>query len=169
MSTIILLLIACGCFMGYSIISRFEQRQKRTKADKIKANIEERVRIDRNIAVLQVELPRRRKIFDESVTIIQKTNNPDVLLRRMDVVRDFVRWAFEQQANGLPIKLDKNREQSQEDANRFCNFHIVRVAHYVSKHTRKNVFTNLIRLRSALNESENKDEAYNEITTLIKE
>lgn len=123
--------------------------------------------IYQQIAILKVEYPRRRQIFDESVSIIQKTNNPDVLFRRMDAVRDFVIWAFEQEAKGLPIKLDKNKEEMQEETNRFCNFHCVRVAHYVSEHTRKNVFTDLIRLCGSLSECSNKDEAYREIDGLI--
>lgn len=123
--------------------------------------------IYQQIAILKIEYPRRRQIYDESVAIVQKTNNPDVLFRRMNTVRDFVKWAFEQQAKGLPIKLDKNKEEMQEEINRFCNFHCVRVAHYVSDHTRKNVFTNLIRLRGSLIECSNQDEAYREIDGLI--
>lgn len=63
--------------------------------------------IYQQIAILKIEYPRRRQIFDESVAIVQKTNNFDVLFRRMDAVHGFIKWAFEQQAKGFPIKLEK--------------------------------------------------------------
>lgn len=141
MNIMLLLLIACVCFVGAALISRHEKRLKSGNGGESKANVEAEINSYKNMAVLQTSYPHHRQIYDESIAIIKKTNNPDVLFRCMEEMR--------------------------EETNRFCNFHCVRVAHYVSEHTRKNVFTDLIRLRGSLSECSNKDEAYREIDGLI--
>lgn len=119
-------------------------------------------------AILKIEYPRRQQIFDESLAIMQKTNNPDVLIRRYDVITDFVEWFFEQKEKGLPLKADKTKEQMNDDIPAFFNFHAARIANHISEHTpKKNRHQCLMSLLSALKDCRNKEEAHIEISELI--
>lgn len=89
------------------------------------------------IATLQIEFPRRRQIFNESISIIQRTNNPDVLLRRYNEVQEFVSWSYAQRDNGLPVKINETKEQMNEKLPVFFNFHAARIAHHVAEHSPK--------------------------------
>ena len=59
------------------------------------------------MAILKIEYPRRQQIFNESVAIMQRTNNPDVLIRRYSELTDFVDWFFAQKEKGLPLRADE--------------------------------------------------------------
>jgi hypothetical protein len=67
------------------------------------------------LSILKIEYQRRQQIFDESIAIMQKTNNPDVLMRRYSELTDFVDWFFAQKEKGLPLKADKTKEQMNRD------------------------------------------------------
>lgn len=120
------------------------------------------------IATLQIEYPRRRQIFDESVAIIQQTNNPDVLFRRFEIVSEFVQWVFLLKKDGCPITIEKTQSQMNAELPHFFNFHCVRVAKYVSEHTpaAKRLKT-LSNLQQSLKQASNKEDSFIQIAQLI--
>lgn len=120
------------------------------------------------MAALKIEFPRRQQIFDESLAVMQKTNNPDVLMRRYSELTDFVDWFFEQKENGLPLKADKTKEQMNEDIPAFFNFHAVRIAKYISDNApKKKRHQYLMDILKYLKECKNRMNAHIEITELI--
>lgn len=120
------------------------------------------------MAILKIEYPRRQQIFNESVAIMQRTNNPNVLIRRYSELTDYVDWFFEQKEKGLPLKADKTKEQMNNDIPTFFNFHAVRIAKHVSENVlKKNRHQVLMALLSSLKDCNNKEKAYIEITELI--
>lgn len=120
------------------------------------------------MAILKIEYPRRQQIFNESVAIMQRTNNPNVLIRRYSELTDYVDWFFEQKEKGLPLKADKTKEQMNNDIPTFLNFHAVRIAKHVSENVlKKNRHQVLMALLSSLKDCNNKEKAYIEITELI--
>ena len=119
-------------------------------------------------ATLKIEYPRRRQIFDESVSIIQKTNTPDVLFRRYDEVSSFVQWAFQLKKEGCAITIEESEEQMNAKLPAFYNFHCARIANYVAVHSPKtNRFQILRELQGTLKDATNKEEAFIEIAQLI--
>ncbi len=120
------------------------------------------------IATLKIEYPRRRQIFDESVSIIQKTNNPDVLFRRYDEVCSFVQWAFQLKKEGCAITIDESEEQMKAKLPAFYNFHCVRIANYVAVHSLKTKRFQILReLQDSLKDAANKEGTFIEIAQLI--
>ena len=120
------------------------------------------------LSILKIEYQRRQQIFDESIAIMQKTNNPDVLMRRYSELTDFVDWFFAQKEKGLPLKADKTKEQMNSDIPAFFNFQAVRVANYISEHSpKKDQHRLLMSILSELKDSINKEEAYIEISQII--
>lgn len=120
------------------------------------------------LSVLKIEYQRRQQIFDESIAIMQKTNNPDVLMRRYSELTDFVDWFFAQKEKGLPLKSEKTKEQMNSDIPAFFNYHSVRIANYIIEHTPKKEHHNsLMLLLSSLKECRNKEESYIKISELI--
>ena len=120
------------------------------------------------LSILKIEYQRRQQIFDESIAIMQKTNNPDVLMRRYSELTDFVDWFFAPKEKGLPLKADKTKEQMNADIPSFFNFHATRIAKNVSENvSKKNRHQVLMALLSSLKDCNNKEEAYIEITELI--
>lgn len=119
-------------------------------------------------ATMIIEYPRRRQIFDESVSIIQKTNNPDVLFRRYGLVSEFVQWAFELKKNGFPIKIEETEEDMNTKLPTFYNFHCVRIANHVIENSPKSKrFQILSGLQQSLKPASNKEDAFIEIAQLI--
>lgn len=119
-------------------------------------------------ATILIEYQRQRQIFDESLAIMQRTNNPYVLIRRYSELINFVEWVFEQKEKGLPLKTDKTKDQINEDIPAFFNFHAARIANYISEHTpKKNRHQSLMNLLSALKNCRNEEDAYIEISELI--
>lgn len=119
-------------------------------------------------ATMLIEYPRQRQIFDESLAIMQRTNNPDVLIRRYSELINFVEWFFEQKEKGLPLKADKTKEQMNADIPAFFNYHAARIAHYVAEHSpKKKRHQILIELLGSLKDCRNKEEAHIEISELI--
>lgn len=120
------------------------------------------------MAILKIEYPRRQQIFNESVAIMQRTNNPDVLIRRYSELTDYIDWFFAQKEKGLPLKADKTKEQMNSDIPAFFNFHAVRIANYISEHSpKKDQHRLLMSILSELKASINKEEAYIEISQII--
>ena len=120
------------------------------------------------IATLKIEYPRRRQIFDESISIMQKTNNPDVFFRRYNEVFDFVQWTFRLKKEGCPITTEKTEEQMNSELFSFYNFHCCRIANYISEHSPKSKrFDLLLRLKTSLKPALNKEDAFVEITQLM--
>ena len=118
--------------------------------------------------ILKFEYPRRRQIFDESIMIIQKTNNPDVLYRRYSEVEDFINWAFDMEQKGLPITIQESESEMRMKLPLFFNYHCVRIAHYIFEQSpQKKKFRLLSGLLLSLRDTNNKEEAYIEISELI--
>lgn len=117
------------------------------------------------ITPLQIEYPRRRQIFDESVSIIQKTNNPEVLFRRYDEVCDFIKWAFQMKKNGLPITIEKTEDDMKTEVPAFYNYHCVRVAGYILAN--KPDTKTLMRLQQSLKDAPNKEDSFIKIAQMI--
>lgn len=82
----------------------------------------------RSKAILQIEFPRRKQILEESVKLIQETNNIDTLLSRYDIALEHYHWIMEQKAKGLPIWFDTEEEGFESALNRIRNYHMVRIA-----------------------------------------
>lgn len=119
-------------------------------------------------ATMIIEYPRRRQIFDESVSIIQKTNNPDVLFRRYDLLTEFVQWAFELKKNGFPIKIEETEEDMRIKLQTFYNFHCVRIAKFMGENAPKSKrFQTLLDLQKSLKSASNKESSFIEIAQII--
>ncbi len=119
-------------------------------------------------AILKYEYPRRRQIFDESIILIQKTNNPDVLHRRYSEVEGFINWAFDMKRKGLPITIQESESEMRMKLPLFFNYHCVRIAHYIfENYPQKKQFRLLLDLLSSLREADNKEDAHIEISELV--
>ena len=119
-------------------------------------------------AILKFEYPRRRQIFDESIKLIQKTNNPDVLHRRYSDIEDFINWVFDMKQKGLPITIQESESEMRMKLPLFFNYHCVRIAHYIFEQSpQKKKFRLLSGLLLSLRDTNNKEEAYIEISELI--
>lgn len=120
------------------------------------------------VAILKFEYPRRRQIFDESIKLIQKTNNPDVLHLRYSDIEDFINWAFDMKQKGLPITIQESESEMRMKLPRFFNYHCVRIAHYIFEQSpQKKQFRLLSDLLISLREADNKEDAHIEISELI--
>ena len=120
------------------------------------------------VAILKFEYPRRRQIFDESIKLIQKTNNPDVLHRRYSDIEDFINWIFDMKQKGLPITIQESESEMRVKLPRFFNYHCVRIAHYIFEQSpQKKQFRLLLDLLISLREADNKEDAHIEISELI--
>lgn len=124
---------------------------------------------ERKLAEMQIEYPRRRQIFDDSIALIQRTNNPDVLYRRYDEICNFIKWTWDKKKNGYPLRIDDSEEEMNERTSIFFNYHAARIAHYIfdkAPKSKKNGLLNEIIL--SLKDGSNKREKFDEITQLIK-
>lgn len=81
-----------------------------------------------NNAILQIEFPRHKQILEESVQLIQETNNIDTLVFRYELSLEHYHWIMEQKAKGLPIYFDTEEEGFESALNRISNYHIIRIA-----------------------------------------
>lgn len=122
------------------------------------------------LQALEIEYPNRRRIFDESQEIILNTNNPDVLFSRYKEMCDFVSWSNAQKRAGMPLRIEEDENQMKAKLRSFFNFHCVRIAKYISGHSPKSKRqSELVRLKDALLDANNKLDSMKEIYRLIEE
>lgn len=121
------------------------------------------------LATLQIEYPRRRQIFDESVSVIQKTNNPDILCRRFNMISEFVKWVYDNIEKGMPIKTDKTQDQITVEMASFYNYHSVRIAQAISTQDPSGKLNRLMGLQTSLMDAPNKEESFIKIAQIINQ
>lgn len=117
---IIIILVAFVIIMGI-LGGQYEANKKGLSGNKPYID-------SRGKAILQIEFPRRKQILEESVKLIQETNNIDTLLSRYDIALEHFHWIMEQKAKGLPIWFNTEEEGFESALNRIRNYHIVRIA-----------------------------------------
>jgi hypothetical protein len=91
---------------------------------------EEILEFQENNAILQYEFPSHKRILEDSINLIQTTNNIDTLLSRYDDFIIHYNWIMEQKRKGVPIDYEfhSNGEPFEIGINLFINWHIVRIA-----------------------------------------
>jgi hypothetical protein len=83
-----------------------------------------------DINTLKVEYTSRARILNDSIKLIETTNNIDVLLSRyIDATREYG-WMAEQYRKGMPIKLQPEPHNFLPSINKVTNINIVRIANY---------------------------------------
>lgn len=73
-------------------------------------------------ACFSVEAPSRIRIFNDSLRLIETTNNATTFIGRVSDIEEFLDWATGQIKNGMPLQMDGNilsvRKQTYELINR---------------------------------------------------
>jgi len=135
-----------------------------------------------DIEALKVEYPSHERILNDSIKLIETTNNIDVLIsRHKDVINEWT-WMEEQYQKGMPIRLQQEPCGFSVAANRVANFHIVRIANYQFNKFKTEIsmlksykaiekrFINMFELiekcESSLKHHENKFEALDELNDI---
>lgn len=76
----------------------------------------------KKIACFSVEAPNRIRIFNDSMRLVETTNNAATFIERVDNIEEFLNWATEQIKNGMPLQMEGNilsvRKQAYELINR---------------------------------------------------
>lgn len=129
---IIIGVVAVGIFL-YIVTTLITEKEPEYKPahhtiteEEIK-NIKRKSKYEVDLLSLKAEFPSHKRILDDSVKLIQTTNNIETLLRRYDDALFHYNWINEQKKNGLPVKFEC-KDYFPKELNRMTNFHIVRIA-----------------------------------------
>ncbi|MDD4820283.1 MAG: hypothetical protein PHD21_05565 [Flavobacteriales bacterium] len=122
-----------------------------------------------------LQFPRRKQILEESMALIQNSNNINVLVGRYNDVVENYNWIIERKNEGMPVIFNEESCGFISSLNRAMNFHIIRVAKYMydkkkqeigslkTKKAKENRCVELFELiekcKKSLKNNENKDEA----------
>lgn len=122
--------------------------------------------------IFMCEYKNRLRIFEDSQRITQSTNDFEVFKRRADTIIDFIIWSYQQKENGVPIKINQEKDFAIADFNRFYNSQCVRIAKHnrekATKRTALKLSLLLCEIRTSLKDSINKNEAVEEINNICQ-
>lgn len=121
---------------------------------------------------IQVEYPNRVRIFEDCNRLMQSTTNFDTFQRRAAEALDFIKWTYEQQAAGMPVKMNMSKSDALDDFCRVFNKHAARIAGSIATvadtpRKAKNALPKLESIKATLREAENKSECESAINALI--
>lgn len=83
-------------------------------------------------AVVAVDLPSRKRLFNDAKRLIGTTNNFDVFQRRANDLFGFIYWSFEMIEAGVPISSNMTKKEALEECNVYYNENAVRIAHNIA-------------------------------------
>lgn len=81
-----------------------------------------------NIAEFMVEAPNRIRIFNDSMRLIENTNNATTFIRRVDTIEEFLNWASRKVQEGMPLKMEGNVLSVRKQTYELINSNALRVA-----------------------------------------
>ena len=81
-----------------------------------------------SIAGFMVEAPNRLRIFNDSIRLIETTNNATTFIGRVSDIEEFLDWATEQVKNGMPLQMDGNILSVRKQIYELINSNALRVS-----------------------------------------
>ena len=93
-------------------------------AVQVKSNNKRKIKVERFAA----EAPSRIRIFNDSMNLLEKTNNAQTFIGRVVDVEEFMSWAIEQVKNGMPLQMEGNILTVRNKTNELINRNALRVA-----------------------------------------
>lgn len=82
----------------------------------------------KKIACFSVEAPSRIRIFNDSMKLIETTNNATTFISRISDIEEFWDWAAEQVKDGMPLQMDGNILSVRKHTYELINRNALRVA-----------------------------------------
>lgn len=80
-----------------------------------------------DVAEFMVEAPNRLRIFNDSMRLIETTNNATTFIGRVSDIEEFLDWATEQVKNGMPLKMEGDIFSARDNIYKLINRNSLRV------------------------------------------
>ena len=140
--------------------------------EKLKTVIQRRKESEQLCAVLEVELPNRNRIFNDSIDLINNTKKYEVLNGRYDDVVAYYDWAYTAMEAGLKLQLPSDKHVAIAELNNLYNHGCIRICKTLvysvdTARKAKNAIQRLDFILRGLRDSDNKNTVTVEINSMI--